>query len=84
MINKDGDVVTELTTNKNGLAVSQPLLVGQYKLKEVQAPVGYMLMKEPIEVNVTGGVSTQKITIENSKNEWIIPETGGTGTIVFM
>ena len=24
-------------------------------------------MKEPIEVNVTGGVSTQKITIENSK-----------------
>ena len=33
VINKDGDVVTELTTNKNGLAVSQPLLVGQYKLK---------------------------------------------------
>ncbi|GAB6418209.1 hypothetical protein bcgnr5372_15970 [Bacillus luti] len=83
VINKDGDVVTELTTDKNGLAVSHPLLVGQYKLKEVQAPVGYMLMKEPIEVNVTGDVSIQKLTIENSKNEWIIPETGGIGTIIF-
>ncbi len=40
-------------------------------------------MKEPLEVNVTGDVSTQKITIENSKNEWIIPETGGVGTIIF-
>ena len=83
VINKDGDVVTELTTDKNGLAVSNPLLVGKYYLKEVQAPVGYMLMKEPIEVNVTGDVSIQKITIENSKNEWIIPETGGIGTIIF-
>ncbi|MFH7830123.1 isopeptide-forming domain-containing fimbrial protein [Bacillus luti] len=83
VINKDGDVVTELTTDKNGLAVSNPLLVGKYYLKEVQAPAGYMLMKEPIEVNVTGDVSTQKITIENSKNEWIIPETGGVGTIIF-
>ena len=29
-------------------------------LQEVQAPVGYMLMKEPIEIHVTSDVSTQK------------------------
>ncbi|WP_235679042.1 isopeptide-forming domain-containing fimbrial protein [Bacillus mycoides] len=83
VINTAGNVVSELTTNKAGIAISNPLLVGKYTLKEVQAPVGYMLMKEPIEMNVTNGVSTQKIRIENSKNEWIIPETGGIGTIIF-
>ena len=59
------------------------MLVGKYTLKEVQAPNGYMLLKEPIEINVTNDVSTQKIRIENNKNEWIIPETGGIGTIIF-
>jgi fimbrial isopeptide formation D2 family protein/uncharacterized repeat protein (TIGR01451 family)/LPXTG-motif cell wall-anchored protein len=83
VINTAGNVVSEVTTNKAGIAISNPLLVGKYTLKEVQAPVGYMLMKEPIEMNVTNGVSTQKIRIENSKNEWIIPETGGIGTIIF-
>ncbi|MGE6589987.1 isopeptide-forming domain-containing fimbrial protein [Bacillus mycoides] len=83
MIDKDGKVVSELTTDKNGVAISNPVLVGKYTLKEVQAPVGYMLMKEPIEINVTNDVSKQKVRIENSKNEWIIPETGGIGTIIF-
>ncbi|KWU56081.1 cell wall anchor protein [Bacillus mycoides] len=83
MIDKDGKVVSELTTDKNGVAISNPLLVGKYTLKEVQAPNGYMLLKEPIEINVTNDVSTQKIRIENNKNEWIIPETGGIGTIIF-
>ncbi|OAK18137.1 cell wall anchor protein [Bacillus wiedmannii] len=83
VIDKGGKVVSELTTDKNGVAISNPLLVGKYMLKEVQAPVGYMLMKEPIEIHVTSDVSTKKIKIVNHKNEWIIPETGGIGTIVF-
>ncbi|WP_410986991.1 isopeptide-forming domain-containing fimbrial protein [Bacillus shihchuchen] len=83
VIDNGGKVVSELTTDKNGVAISNPLLVGKYMLKEVQAPVGYMLMKEPIEIHVTSDVSTQKIKIVNHKNEWIIPETGGIGTIVF-
>lgn len=83
IIDKEGKVVSELTTDKNGIAISKPVLVGKYTLKEVQAPNGYTLLKEPIEINVTNDVSTQKIRIENNKNEWIIPETGGIGTIIF-
>ncbi|EMY4795366.1 TPA: isopeptide-forming domain-containing fimbrial protein [Bacillus pacificus] len=83
VIDKDGKIVSELTTDKNGVAISNPLLVGKYTLKEVQAPVGYMLLKEPIEIHVTSDVSAPKIKIVNHKNEWIIPETGGIGTIVF-
>jgi len=83
VIDKDGKIVSELTTDKNGVAISNPLLVGKYTLKEVQAPVGYMLLKEPIKIHVTSDVSAPKIKIVNHKNEWIIPETGGIGTIVF-
>ena len=60
MIDNGGKVVSELTTDKNGIAISNPLLVGKYTLKEVQAPVGYMLLKEPIEIHVTSDVSAQK------------------------
>ncbi|WP_255294508.1 isopeptide-forming domain-containing fimbrial protein [Bacillus cereus] len=83
VINNAGNVVSELTTNKDGIAISNPLLVGKYTLKEVQAPKGYMLMQELIEINVTPGASVQKIKVQNNKNEWMIPETGGIGTIVF-
>lgn len=83
VIDKDGKVVSELTTDKNGIAVSNPLLVGKYTLKEVQAPVGYMLLKESIEIDVTQETAIQKIKIENHKTEWIIPETGGIGTVIF-
>lgn len=60
VIDNGGKVVSELTTDKNGIAISNPLLVGKYTLKEVQAPVGYMLLKEPIEIHVTSDVSAQK------------------------
>ncbi|AIW85909.1 fimbrial isopeptide formation D2 domain protein [Bacillus mycoides] len=83
VINQAGTVESELTTNKDGIAISNALLVGKYTLKEVQAPNGYMLLKEPIEINVTQKTTAQKIKIENHKNEWIIPETGGIGTIIF-
>ena len=48
---------------------------------KVQAPGGYMLLKEPITVEV--GSSVHKITIENQKSQWEIPKTGGIGTGIF-
>ncbi len=33
VIDKDGKIVSELTTDKNGVAISNPLLVGKYTLK---------------------------------------------------
>ena len=60
VISKDGTIVCKLTTNKDGLATSIPLMVGKYTLKEVQAPNGYMLMREPVEIEVKSGMDSQK------------------------
>ena len=42
-----------------------------------------MLLRDPIEVEVTASTPTQKIKVENRKSEWEIPNTGGVGTNVF-
>lgn len=83
VISKDGTIVCKLTTNKDGLATSIPLMVGKYTLKEVQAPNGYMLMREPVEIEVKSGMDSQKIRVVNKKSEFVIPETGGIGTIIY-
>ncbi|WP_088363403.1 isopeptide-forming domain-containing fimbrial protein [Bacillus cereus] len=81
IIDKDGKEVGKLTTDENGKATSELLLLGKYTVKEIKAPDGYMLLKDPIEVEVSSPL--QKITVENTKNGWNIPHTGGIGTTVF-
>ncbi|HDR7793018.1 TPA: DUF11 domain-containing protein [Bacillus luti] len=78
IIDKDGKVVGTLVTDENGKAVSEPLVYGKYEMKEVQAPPGYMILRESIQVELTSPL--QKLKIENSKSEWVIPNTGGMGT----
>ena len=63
VISKDGNIVCKLTTDKDGLATSIPLIVGKYTLKEVQAPKGYMLMREPVEIEVKSGMDSQRIRV---------------------
>ena len=62
VISKDGNIVCKLTTDKDGLATSIPLIVGKYTLK-VQAPKGYMLMREPVEIEVKSGMDSQRIRV---------------------
>lgn len=81
ILDEEGKEVGTLITDVNGKAISDPLRPGTYTLREVQAPNGYMLLKNPIEVQVSASV--QKIKVENTKNEWDIPNTGGIGTIIF-
>lgn len=83
VISKDGNIVCKLTTDKDGLATSIPLIVGKYTLKEVQAPKGYMLMREPVEIEVKSGMDSQRIRVVNKKSEFVIPDTGGIGTIIY-
>ncbi|MED1285381.1 isopeptide-forming domain-containing fimbrial protein [Bacillus mycoides] len=83
VISKGGNIVCKLTTDKDGLATSTPLIVGKYTLKEVQAPKGYVLMREPVEIEVKPGMNSQKIRVVNKKSEFVIPETGGIGTIIY-
>lgn len=81
ILDKDGKEVGKLATDENGKAISEPLRFEKYTLKEIQAPNGYMLLRDPIEVEVSSPV--QKINVENTKNGWDIPNTGGMGTTIF-
>lgn len=51
VIYKAGELVTSLTTDKNGEASVTKLYLGKYYLKEITAPTGYLLDTEEHDVN---------------------------------
>ncbi|PES17046.1 isopeptide-forming domain-containing fimbrial protein [Bacillus cereus] len=83
VFNQEGKEVGKLITDENGKASLEKLPFGKYTIKEVKAPNGYMLLRDPIEVEVTAATPTQTLKVENKKSEWEIPNTGGAGTNVF-
>ncbi|MGE7881561.1 MSCRAMM family protein [Bacillus sp. NPDC094077] len=83
VLNKEGKEVARLTTDEKGKVISKQLVLGKYTIKEIKAPNGYMLLRDPIKVEITEAVRTQKITVKNAKNNWVIPNTGGSGTTIF-
>ncbi|MBS9803445.1 choice-of-anchor A family protein [Bacillus toyonensis] len=83
VLDKEGKEVARLTTDEKGKVISNQLVLGKYTIKEIKAPNGYMLLRDPIEIEITEAVRTQKITVKNAKNNWIIPNTGGSGTTIF-
>ena len=48
-----GDVVSEITTDENGYAETEPLYLGKYEVREIEAPYGYVLNNEPKDVELT-------------------------------
>ena len=62
-----GDKSFELTSNDEGIALSDKLELGEYKVTEITAPKGYKATSEEFSVNVTsnGGV----LTIKNTKEK---------------
>lgn len=62
-----GDKSFELTSNEKGIALSDKVELGEYKITEIKAPEGYKVTDEVFTVNVTsnGGV----LTIKNTKVE---------------
>ncbi|EJR32102.1 MSCRAMM family protein, partial [Bacillus mycoides] len=83
VLDKEGKEVARLTTDEKGKVISKQLVLGKYTIKEIKAPNGYMLLRDPIDVEITETVRTQKITVKNTKNNWVIPNTGGSGTTIF-
>ena len=77
---EDNVIATE-TTNNLGKLTFTDLPVGTYKLVEKEAPEGYRLITKPIEIEVTPNNLIVEETIENSKQGWVIPPTGGIGTL---
>ena len=56
----------ELTTGDDGKVKFEALEIGKYKVTEIKAPEGYELLKESIEVQVTGSNRDIKLVAENS------------------
>ena len=48
-----GDVVSEITTDENGYAETEPLYLGKYEVREIKAPDGYVLNNKPKDVELT-------------------------------
>ena len=69
--NSDGVEVGKLTTDANGDAVLGGLLRGNYSVKEVQAPNGYLLSDESYTVNADmfDVAKVASLTVVNNKAE---------------
>ena len=61
-----GDVVSEITTDENGYAETEPLYLGKYEVREIKAPDGYVLNNEPKDVEVT--YAGQEIAVLDTVN----------------
>lgn len=67
----------ELTTGQNGEITSDDLVPGEYQIKEIDVPAGYLLNSQTITVTVTAG-NTYECTISDRKVP-PIPSTGLSG-----
>lgn len=62
----EGDVVSEITTDENGYAETEPLYLGKYEVIEIKAPYGYVLNNKPKDVELT--YAGQEIAVLDTVN----------------
>ncbi|WP_459502559.1 SpaA isopeptide-forming pilin-related protein [Bacillus sp. C1] len=76
-------VIASGTTDALGKLIFKDLPLGSYKLVETKAPNDYMLLRDPVDVTIKTSGEVVKLTVKNAKTGWVIPATGGSGTILF-
>ncbi len=67
-----GEVVEEWVTDESGTIQFTGLKAGNYLIKELDAPDGYLLLKEPFRVTVTKDYKLQTFVLENQKIEVVV------------
>lgn len=74
----------EAVTDENGCALFYGLAYGTYYLIETEAPAGYNVLPEPVEVVIDSSthLESNAVQVTNSAH-FRLPETGGIGTAVF-
>lgn len=96
-LRKDGKVVKVKgvdvvgVSDKDGMINWENIPYGEYEIIEIEAPKytdkgevkSYQKLREPIKVKIDKDNQTVKLTVENNKSGWILPATGGIGTILF-
>lgn len=96
-LRKDGKVVKVKgvdvvgVSDKDGMINWNNIPYGEYEIVEIEAPKytdkgevkSYQKLREPIKVKIDKDNQTVKLTVENNKSGWILPATGGIGTILF-
>ncbi len=65
----DGKVIREWVTDETGTKEFLGLPAGEYLVKELEAPEGYQLPKEPFKLTVVKDYRVQTFTLENRKIE---------------
>lgn len=81
-LNHDGTTDTFMTNEEGYLTTTEALPYGQYELVETQAPLGYVLAKDPAKFSITGkdsdGIVTVKFTDKSQKGIVTLNKTGAT------
>ena len=75
---------TDQTSNQDGKLHWEKLPKGEYRIKEIKAPEGFLLLANPIEFEITSENTTHahSYVVENIPQEEL-PQTGGIGTATF-
>ena len=73
---KDGKLIAEAKSGKDGYAIFKDVAFGEYEVKEISAPVGYMRSEEVLKASVgkDGSVVLFKVTNERIPGEPVQPE----------
>lgn len=79
-------------SDANGVITWNNLPYGEYQIVETKSPTykkddgtiaSYQLLRDPIKVSIDADHTKIELTVENNKNGWVLPLTGGMGTILF-
>ena len=78
-------------TDANGIITWNEIPYGEYQIVETEAPKykdkdgaveHYQKLRDPINITLDENTKIE-LQVENNKSGWIIPATGGMGTILF-
>ena len=83
LVDRYGTEYERLVTGKDGKAESDLLPLGTYFIEEIKAPAGYQILTKEQRVKLDQAHQIVELEVENKKNAWVLPDTGGIGPILY-
>ncbi|MCC2249809.1 LPXTG cell wall anchor domain-containing protein [Virgibacillus sp. AGTR] len=69
VLDGEGERITTITTNENGIVIVKGLTPGDYQLVEIKAPTGYVQLDKPIHITIELGDKNKEVIVENTPME---------------